>query len=308
MKPPVAVPPKLVDEDEEVIGDDSPNVGEEEANGGEEEMLSHPVGKRVAKTHGASSGSKPILAPYKPRAPYPNRLDEDSRAKSFAQFFEMLRGVRLTLPFTEAIAKMPMYARFLKEIFTNKRKLTEAANVTLNEQCSAIVSTFIPTKLKDPGSFHIPCRIGELDIEKGLADLGASINVMPYSVYRALDLNKLKPTRMRIQLADKSLKYPRGVVEDVFVRIGNFVFLVDFVVVDTGDTDLSLILGRPFLNTSKAIIDVFEGTLTLRVDKEHATFNLTKTMQFSHAQDDIDFDEVEFEDVDVIASVFQVNG
>ena len=87
-------------------------------------------------------------------------------------------------------------------------------------------------------------------------------------------------------------------VEDVFVRIGNFVFLVDFVVVDTGDTDLSLILGRPFLNTSKAIIDVFEGTLTLRVDKEHATFNLTKTMQFSHAQDDIDFDEVEFEDVD----------
>ena len=112
---------------------------------------------------------------------------------------------------------------------------------------------------------------------------------MPYSLYRALDLNELKPTRMRIQLADKSLKYPRGVVEDVYVTIGNFVFLVDFVVVDIGNTDLSLILGRPFLNTSKAIIDVFEGTLTLRVDKEHATFNLTKSMKFTHAQDDIDF-------------------
>ena len=85
-------------------------------------------------------------------------------------------------------------------------------------------------------------------------------------------------------------------------------FLVDFVVVDIGDTNLSLILGRPLLNTSKAIIDVLEGTFTLRVDKEHTTFNFTKCMKFTHAQDDIDFDEVEFEDVDVIASVFQVNG
>ncbi|CAN0898425.1 hypothetical protein LINGRAHAP2_LOCUS19702 [Linum grandiflorum] len=203
---------------------------------------------------------------------------------------------------------MPEYAKFLKEIFTNKRKLTEAANVTLNEQCSAIVSTYIPKKLKDPGSFHIPCRLGDVNVEKGLADLGASISVMPYSLYKMLDIGELQPTKMRIQLVDRSTKYPKGIVEDVLVRISNFVFCIDFVVVETGDEDISLILGRPFLRTSKAIIDVFEGTLTLRVGKEEATFKLNKSMKYSNLQDDAEYDDdCAPDEVNGISSAYVVN-
>ncbi|XP_073289849.1 uncharacterized protein [Primulina huaijiensis] len=163
---------------------------------------------------------------------------------------------------------MASYAKFLKEILTNKRKLEDHMTVNLTENCSALVQNKIPSKLKDPGSFSIPCMIGDVVFHKALCDLGASINLMPLSVFRKLGLGEPKPTRMSLQLADRSVKYPQGIIEDVLVKVEKFIFSADFVVLDMEeDMEMPLILGRPFLATGKALIDdamkdPLEATLT----------------------------------------------
>ncbi|KAA3453279.1 Transposon Ty3-I Gag-Pol polyprotein [Gossypium australe] len=182
---------------------------------------------------------------------------------------------------------MPKYAKFLKELLTNKRKLEEVSTVELNEECSAILQNKLPTKLKDPGSFTITCLIGSLNIKKALADLGASINLMPYKMFKQLDLGEPTPTRMSIQLADRSIKYPRGVIEDVLVKIDKFIFPIDFVVLDMDeDINVPLILGRPFLATARAVIDVGDGKLALRIGDEEIIFQIYDAMRYSKEQDD----------------------
>ncbi|KAK5812937.1 hypothetical protein PVK06_028381 [Gossypium arboreum] len=167
---------------------------------------------------------------------------------------------------------MPNAVKFLKEILVNKQKLDEASHVELNAVCSAILQNKLPHKLKDPGSFTIPCLIGSLDIRHALADLGASINVMPYKMFKQLGLGKPKQTRMSIQLANKTIRFPRGIIENVLVKGDKFIFPVDFVVLDIEeDNNTPLILGRPFLATAKTIIDVGTGELTLWVGDEMIT-------------------------------------
>ncbi|XP_027337355.1 uncharacterized protein LOC113851067 [Abrus precatorius] len=142
-------------------------------------------------------------------------------------------------------------------------------------------------KLKDPGSFTLPCLIGRLIVDRALADLGASINLMPYYVFKKLGLGESRPTRMSIQLADRPIKYPRGIIEDVLVKVDKFIFHVDFVILDMDeDTEVSLILGHPFLATAKAIIDVSDGKLILRVGDEKVTFKISEVMKKSLKQDD----------------------
>src|SRR5262249_9057736 len=117
---------------------------------------------------------------------------------------------------------MPKYVKYLKEIMSNKRKLEDLARITLSEECLAILQNKLPQKLKDPGSFTIPCTIGLLSIDRALADLGAGINLMPYFVFRKLGLAEPKPTRMSIQLADRSTRYPRGIIENLPSRLCDF--------------------------------------------------------------------------------------
>ncbi|GJU93447.1 reverse transcriptase domain-containing protein [Tanacetum coccineum] len=155
----------------------------------------------------------------------------------------------------------------------------------------SIVGGFIlkklPEKLRDPGKFLIPCDFPGMDECLALADLGASINLMPLSVWKKLSLPELTPTCMTLELADRSISQPIGIAEDVNVKVGKFQFLADFVVVDfDADTRVSLILGRSFLKTGRAFIDVYEGELTLRVRKEAVTFNLDQTSRYSSNYDD----------------------
>ncbi|XP_076929165.1 uncharacterized protein LOC143593414 [Bidens hawaiensis] len=183
---------------------------------------------------------------------------------------------------------MSKYAKFLKEVLSNKKKLEELSCVTLNEECSAVLQNKLPKKMTDPGSFTIPCLIGSLSVSNALADLGASINLMPYSVFAKLDLGEPKPTRMSIQLADRWVKYPRGIVENMLVKIDKFVFPVDFVILDMDeDKNVPLILGRPFLATARALIDVCTGRLTLRVRDEEVTFDIGGSMRHPHDHDDV---------------------
>ncbi|KAL2486468.1 Aspartic peptidase domain containing protein [Abeliophyllum distichum] len=181
---------------------------------------------------------------------------------------------------------MPSYAKFMKEILSNKRKLEEHKTVMLTEECSAILQNKLPPKLKDPGSFNIPCTIGSLFFYKALCDLGASVNLMPYSIFKQLGLGEVKPTTVTLQLADRSIKRPRGIVEDILVDVDKFIFPADFIILDMcEDKDVPLILGRSFLATGRAVIDVQKGKLMLKVNDEHITFNVFKAIKFSSSPD-----------------------
>ncbi|XP_010246432.1 PREDICTED: uncharacterized protein LOC104589722 [Nelumbo nucifera] len=175
--------------------------------------------------------------------PFPNRLNQHKLEKEFGKFLEIFKSLRINIPFADALSQMPHYAKFLKEILANKRKLGDMATVALNEECSAILLNKLPQKLKDPGSFTIPFTIGSLKINKALCDLGANINLIPYSVFKKLGLSEPRPTRVALQLVDRSIKHPRGIIEDVLVKVDKFIFPVDFIVLDMQeDVDVPLIL------------------------------------------------------------------
>ncbi|GJR57751.1 reverse transcriptase domain-containing protein [Tanacetum coccineum] len=178
---------------------------------------------------------------------------------------------------------MPKFASTFKNLLSNKEKLFEVANTPVNKNCSAVILKKLPEKLGDPDKFLIPCNFTEIVECLALADLGASINLMPLSIWKKLSLPELTPTQMILELADRSTTRPTGIAEDVFVRVGNFHFPADFVVVDyVVDPRVPLILGRPFLRTTRALIDVYGEELTLRVSDEAITFKVGNTSRYSY--------------------------
>ncbi|GJR21881.1 reverse transcriptase domain-containing protein [Tanacetum coccineum] len=181
---------------------------------------------------------------------------------------------------------MPRFAPTIRNLLMNKEKLLELAKIPLNENCSAMLLKKLPEKLGDPGKFLIPCNFPGMDVCHALADLGASINLMPLSFWKKLSLPELTPTRMTLELADRSITHPKGLAEDVYVKVGKFHFPTDFVVVDfEADPRVPLILGRSFLRTGRALIDVYGEEITLRVDNEAITFNLDQTTRYSSTND-----------------------
>nr|GEV82612.1 reverse transcriptase domain-containing protein [Tanacetum cinerariifolium] len=237
--------------------------------------------------------SEPAIAPVSASKPNPNasipypsrRNDERNREKANNQiekFYQIFKDMSFEISFADALILMPKFASTLKVLIRNKEKLSEMARTSLNEHCSVVLLKKLPEKLGDPGKFLIPCNFPCMAKCLALADLGTTINLMPYSVWKKLSLPGLTPTCMNLELADRSISLPVGVAEDVYVKVGSFHFLADFVVVDFDvDPRVPLILERPFLKTGRALIDVFEGELTLRVGKEAITFNLDQTSRYS---------------------------
>ncbi|XP_050878148.1 uncharacterized protein LOC127081964 [Lathyrus oleraceus] len=158
--------------------------------------------------------------PYKPHILYPQRLAKSKSVGQFKKFVEFLKQLNITIPFKKFITQMPSYAKFLKEILSNKKKIEDNETVTLTAECSAIIQSNMPHKLKDPGSFSIPCVIGTFVIDKAICDLGSNINLMPLSICGRLKMGELRPTRISIQLVDRSVKFLVGMLENVPVRIG----------------------------------------------------------------------------------------
>ncbi|GJV58610.1 reverse transcriptase domain-containing protein [Tanacetum coccineum] len=194
---------------------------------------------------------------------------------------------------------MPKFNKWLSSLLRNKEKLEEIAITTVNAECSAIILNKVPKKLEDPGKFLIPCALQELDRTNALVDSGASINLLPHSIYKKLGLGALKPTRMTLELANRSITHPMGIAKDVVVRVDGFTFLADFVVVNfEPDPRVPIILGRPFLRTAKALIDLYEEKLTLRVGSDELVVyaeksEKSKNKQFAHAISLIDFSKDE---------------
>nr|GFC43890.1 reverse transcriptase domain-containing protein [Tanacetum cinerariifolium] len=166
-------------------------------------------------------------------------------------------------------------------LLTNKDKLCELARTLLNEHCLAVLIKKLPEKLEDPDKFLILCDFLGMAKCLALANLDASINLIPLSLWNKLSLIDFSPTCMTLELTDRLISHLVGVAEDVFVKVGTFHFPADFVVLDfDADPRVPLVLGRSFLKTKRALIDVFEGELTLRVSKEAITFNLDQTLRY----------------------------
>ncbi|XP_021719104.1 uncharacterized protein LOC110686822 [Chenopodium quinoa] len=198
------------------------------------------------------------------------------------EILETFRKVEVNIPLLDAIKQVPCYAKFLKELCTNKRQFCPSEKVSMGENISAVIQKKLPPKCKDLGMFSIPCKIGNSIFERCILDLGASINVMPKSVYDTLNVGPLSKTNVVIQLADRSNAFPLGVLEDVLVQVNELVFPADFYVLDMGNRSDSvpLLLGRPFLTTSKTKIEVHEGNLTMEFDGEMIKFNIFDAMKY----------------------------
>ncbi|GJU28305.1 reverse transcriptase domain-containing protein [Tanacetum coccineum] len=232
--------------------------------------------------------------------PFPSRRNDEKRKEKandqIEKFYEIFRDLSFEISFTDALMLMPKFASTLKTLIGNKEKLSELARTPLNENCSAVILNKLPKKLGDPGRFLIPCEFTGITTCNALADLGASINLMPYSVWKDLALPELTPTCMTLELADRSITEPIGIAKDVRLMVGKFQFPADFVVVDfEPDPRVPLILGRCFLKTSHALIDVYGGEITLRVGKEAITFNLDQTSKYT-----ADYDHMTANKIDVI--------
>ena len=150
-----------------------------------------------------------------------------------SEIFETFKQVRISIPLLDAIKQVPSYAKFLKDLCTVKRKLNVKKKAFLAEQVSAILQNNNALKYKDPGCPTISCFIAEHKIKRALLDLGASVNLLPYSVFQSLNLGELKPTSVTLLLADRSVKVPRGIIEDVLVQVDKFIYPVDFIILDT---------------------------------------------------------------------------
>ncbi|GJS08249.1 reverse transcriptase domain-containing protein [Tanacetum coccineum] len=199
--------------------------------------------------------NEPLVRPTSevqtPPIPFPRRLRKEKEEAQQKIFLENLKQLHINLPFIEAIAQMPKYAKFWK----------------------------LPSKEKDTGSFTIPCDIGQLHINNALADLKASISLIPYTMYEKLGLGEPKATRMSLKLANRSIQYPRGIVENVLIKDDKFVLSIDFVILDMPeDSRVPIILGRPFLATARAMIDVFNKKITLRVGDDERPRNCWPTI------------------------------
>ncbi|GKC75813.1 DNA-directed DNA polymerase [Tanacetum coccineum] len=223
-------------------------------------------------------GVQPSIEVQTPSIPFPRILRKEKEKAQQRKFLENLKQLHINLPFIEALDQMPKYDKFLKSFLTNKARFEEACTITMNKRCPTVLLNKLPSKEKDPGSFTIPCNIGHLHTNNALGDLGASISLMPYTVYEKLGLGESKHTRMSLELADRSIQYPRGIIKNVLIKVDKFVLPIDFVILDMPkNSRIPIILGRPFLATARAMIDVFNKKITLRVGDDEVIFDVDQS-------------------------------
>nr|GEW27185.1 reverse transcriptase domain-containing protein [Tanacetum cinerariifolium] len=223
-----------------------------------------------------------VIPKAKANLPYPSRLAKEKHREKddilAVKFMEIFRNLHFELSFADALVHMPKFTTMFKKLLNNKNKLIELTKTPLNENCFAVVLKKLPEKLGDPGRVLILCDFLEFDNCLALEDLGTSINLMPLSIWKKLRLPTLNDTKMVLELVDRTISKPTGVAENVFVKVGKFYFPADFVVLDfIADPRVPLILGRPFLSTAHAIIDVHEREIILRQDKQCLTIQCGDT-------------------------------
>ncbi|CAN6566365.1 unnamed protein product [Malus baccata var. baccata] len=213
-----------------------------------------------------------------PNVPFPRRFIQSKKEEAKKDILDTFRKVQVNIPLLDAIKQVPRYAKFLKELCTTGKRISNKEVVKVSENVSTVLQRKLPPKCKDPSSFTIPCVIGNTRFEHAMLDLGASINVMPYFIYASMNLGELKNDGVIIQLADRSNAYPKGVLEDVLVPVNHLIFPADFYVLEMEDSShsssLPILLGQPFMKTTRTKIYVFTGTLTMEFDGDIINFNI----------------------------------
>nr|GEV73279.1 reverse transcriptase domain-containing protein [Tanacetum cinerariifolium] len=243
-----------------------------------------PVQPPVTRSETQTLVYEPVVAPVsvsmpnlKPSIPYPSRRDNERRRdqanEQIEKFYEIFKEMTFEISFTDALILMPKFASTLKALIGNKEKLSEMARTPMNEHCSVVILNKLPRKLKDPGNFFIPCEFPGMDEFLALVDLGASIILMPLSMWEGLLLPKLTPTCMTLELADRSVSKPIGIAKYVSVK------------------------------TSRALIDVHKGELTLRIRNEAITYNLDQTSRYS-----TNYNQMTANKIDVICEMYSQEG
>ncbi|GJS86312.1 DNA-directed DNA polymerase [Tanacetum coccineum] len=261
-------------EEPQEVNHDKPVESDEALTNDQPQITSDPV---------AQPSNKIQMLPI----PFPQRLRKEKEEAQQKKFLEKLKQLHINLPFIKALAQMPKYAKFLKGLLRNKARLEEACTITMNERCSAILLNKLPSKEKDLGSFTIPYDIGQLHINNALVDLGASISLIPYTMYEKLGLSEPKATRMSLELADRSIQYPKGIIENVLIKVDKFVLSINFVIFDMPeDSRVPIILRRPFLATARAMIDVFNKKIMLRVGDDEMIFDVDQSIKRPLTEDD----------------------
>ncbi|XP_070003559.1 uncharacterized protein [Nicotiana sylvestris] len=242
----------------------------------------------------------------RPPPPYPQRLAKQKNENQFKKFIDMTKQLSITVPLVKALEQMPGDAKFMKDMVTKKRSMN-CEMIKMTHQVSAIVHSMAPM-LEDPDAFTISCTIGSANIAKALCDLGASINLMPYSVFNKLGIGQPRPTSMRLQMVDRTMKRLLGIIDDMLVRIDKFILPTDFVILDCeADYEVSIILERLFLAIGKALVDVEAGVLTFRVCDEKVVFHVCKSMRQPNSNEVCSFvdlvTEVIVEDTSTVINV-----
>nr|GEU76024.1 reverse transcriptase domain-containing protein [Tanacetum cinerariifolium] len=296
--PPPSFLPKVVENEQEVTKD-TVNPTNNESTEGVQPHVVQSKSPILTSELVNSPTIEPVISLFsaprhniRPSIPYPSRLQDqnlyDKANDQREKFFQIFKDLNFNISFVDALILMPKFSPSVKSLLTNKDKLCELTRTPLNKHCLEVLLKKLPEKLGDLGKFLIPCDFPEKAKCLALADLGSSINLMPLFVWNKLSLPNLTPTCMTIELADRLISHPIGVAEDVYVKVGTFHFSADFVVVDfNADPRVPLILERSFLKIGRALIDVFEGELTLRVGKEAITFNLDQTSRYSANYNDM---------------------
>ncbi|KAL4304342.1 hypothetical protein GQ457_10G010660 [Hibiscus cannabinus] len=234
-----------------------------------------PATNAPAEADEPAQASKP--EDIRPPPPFPQRLKKQKQDYQFKKFLDILKQVHINLPLVEALQQMPNYAKFLKDMVTRKKRNEEFETTAATETCLALMHNKVPAKKTDPGSFTIECFIGHNYPTKALCDPGASINLMPKSVFQKLGIGEAKPTIVMLQLADHSYVQPEGKIEDILVQVDKFIFPSDFLILDCKtNTEAPIILGRPFLATGRVLFDFENEELIFRAAQEE---KLIKTLR-----------------------------
>ncbi|KAK8683877.1 hypothetical protein V6N13_039923 [Hibiscus sabdariffa] len=257
---------------------DTPAEADAPAKVGEDHRIPQPtMGENPAESSNAQS-EKP--AEVRPPPPFPQRLKKQKQDYQFKKFMDILKQVHINLPLVEALQHMPNYAKFLKDMVTRKKRIEEFETAAATETCIALMHNKVPAKKTDPGSFTIECLIGHNYPTKALCDPGASINLMPKSVFQKLGIREAKPTTVMLQLADHSYVQPEGKIEDILVKVDKFIFPADFLILDCEANEYApIILGRPFLSTSRAVIDFDNEEIIFKVENNSVKMeSLTKKL------------------------------
>lgn len=234
--------------------------------------------KRALKEKSEKEG---LETKYRPPLPFPQRFMKKKDDEGYSKFVEMLKKIHINLPFIDTISRIPSYSKFLKEILTKKRSIDDTECLLLSGECNSIPHQGkLPEKRIDDGIFSVPCKLGEASTMNALCDIGSSINLMPYPVFKRLGLMEVTPTKMILRFADKSTKTPMGIAENILVKVDKLIFPVDFVVLDmVEDPNMPLILGRPFLYTAKAKFDMEDKKLSFCLGDEIVKFDMSQPVK-----------------------------